>query len=200
MLIAGAGNLGLHTLDQLLADQYPNEIVFFDEKGILPEIINGRYSVISTIPELKEYFQKGKKDFIVTLGQPRLRERLTKRILEAGGMLSTIVSGRVVFSSAFLSIHPGSIIQPGCAVSHNVSIGNSCVLHASTLVGHDVVIEDFVTVGSMVNILKGAKIGRYTTISPSVLIYQNVKIGQNAYIGAGVIVTNDIKDNETLNL
>jgi sugar O-acyltransferase (sialic acid O-acetyltransferase NeuD family) len=200
MLIAGAGNLGLHTLDQLLADQYSKEIVFFDEKGVLPGLIHGKYPFMSTIPELQEYFQKGNKEFIVTLGQPRLRERLTKRIQDAGGELSAIVSNRVAFMSAFSSVGPGTIIQPGCAISHNVKIGRSCILHASTLVGHDVVTEDYITIGSMVNILKGVKIGRYTTISPSVLIYQNISIGRNAYIGAGVIVTRDVMDDETVNL
>lgn len=198
MLIAGAGNLGLHTLDQLLADKYAKEIIFFDEKNSLPEIINGKYSVISTTPELKEYFQKGNKEFIVTIGQPRLRERLSKRIQEAGGILSTLISKKATFISAFSSIFSGSIIQPGCAVSHNVSIGHSCVLHASTLIGHGVKIEDYVTVGSMVNILKGVEIGRYTTISPSVLIYQNIKIGQNVYIAPGATVRKDVKDNETI--
>jgi sugar O-acyltransferase (sialic acid O-acetyltransferase NeuD family) len=200
MLIAGAGNLGLHTLDQLLADQYAKEIVFFDEKGILPEVINGKYAVIATIHELEEYFQRGNNEFIVTLGQPRLRERLTKRIVDAGGKLSAVVSNRAAFISAFSSLSPGTIIQPGCAISHNVSVGRSCILHASTLIGHDVIIEDYVTIGSMVNILKSVKIGRFTTVSPGVLIYQNINIGRNAYIGAGVVVTRDVKDNETLNL
>lgn len=200
MLIAGAGNLGLHTLDQLLADQYENEIVFFDEKGSLPDIINGKYSVISTIHELKEYFQKYSPDFVVTLGQSRLRERLTNQLADAGGKLSTIVSKRAVFISAFSEIGSGSIIQPGCAISHNVFIGNSCLMHASTLVGHDVEIEDYVTIGSMVNILKGVKIGRFSTISPNALIFQNIKIGSNAYIAPGVTITKDVMDYETVKL
>jgi sugar O-acyltransferase (sialic acid O-acetyltransferase NeuD family) len=197
MLIACAGNLGLHTLDQLLADHYQNKIVFFDEKGSLPTMIDGKYPVIGTISELKNYFQHDNNEFIVTLGQPRMRERLSKRIMDAGGALSTIVSKRIIFISAFSSICPGTIIQPGCAISHNVSIGISCVLHASTLVGHDVEIDNYVTIGSMVNILKGVKIGRYTSISPNVLIYQNITIGENAYIAPGVIVREDIRDNET---
>lgn len=188
----------MHTLDQLLADQYAKEIVFFDVKGLLPSIISGKYSVISTMSEVHKYFQKVNSDFIVTLGQPRLRERLTKRIMDAGGSLVTIISKKAVFISTLLSVDSGSIIQPGCAISHNVQIGRSCVLHASTLVGHDVVIEDYVTIGSMVNILKGVTIDRYSTISPSAIIHQNIRIGKNAYIATGAIVSKDVKDNETV--
>jgi sugar O-acyltransferase (sialic acid O-acetyltransferase NeuD family) len=200
MLIAGAGNLGLHTLDQLLADQYANEIVFYDEKGSLPEIIKGKYSIISNMLELDKYFQKGNKEFVVTLGQSRIRERLTKQILDAGGTLSTIISKKATSISAFSEIGHGSIIQPGCAISHNVNIANSCLIHASTLIGHDVIIEDYVTIGSMVNILKGVKIGQFSIISPNVLVYQNIKIGRNVYIAPGVMVTKDVKDFETVNL
>jgi sugar O-acyltransferase (sialic acid O-acetyltransferase NeuD family) len=200
MIIAGAGNLGLHILDQLLADKYDKRIVFFDEKGKLPSVIDTKYQVISNLEELNRYLMNAEKEFIVTLGHPRIRERLTKRISDIGGELVAIASKKLLFMSAFSAVGAGSIIQPGCAISHNVNIGNSCLIHASTLIGHDVELEDFVTIGSMVNILKGVKIGRFSTISPNVLISQNIKIGSNAYIGSGVIVTKDVKDNETLNL
>ncbi len=198
MLIAGAGNLGLHTLDQLLADNYPEEIVFFDEKGKLPDLIQGRYRLISSLDELKQYFFKEQHAFVVALGQPRIRERLTKRLLTVGGNLSTAISGRAAFISCFSNYGAGTIIQPGCAVSHNVIIGRSCILHACTMVGHDVLMDDYVTIGSMVNILKGVKIGKYSTIGPNVLIYQNIRIGKNVYIAPGVVVNRDVNDNETL--
>jgi NDP-sugar pyrophosphorylase family protein len=198
MLIAGAGNLGLHTLDQLLVDQYDKEIVFFDEKGILPKLIEGKYAILSSIDKLNEYFQKGNKEFIVTLGQPRLRERLTKRILDAGGELATIILRQGTFISNFSTFGPGTIIQFGCGISHNVKIGASNIIHASTLIGHDVIINDFVTIGSNVNILKGVEIGKYSIISPNCLIMNNVKLGRNVFIEPGVVVKNDVADDMTI--
>jgi sugar O-acyltransferase (sialic acid O-acetyltransferase NeuD family) len=200
MLIAGAGNLGLHTLDQLIDDDYKGEIIFFDEKNGLPQIIAGKYNFIDSFEKLAAYFTKGYRQFVVTVGQPRVRERLLNKIESEGGQLATLISKRIVFFSSFSTIGPGCIIQPGCAVSHNVKIGKACILHASTLIGHDVIIEDFVTIGSNVNILKGVTIGKHTTISPNVLIYQNVRIGSNSYIAPGVIITSDVPDNQTISL
>jgi sugar O-acyltransferase (sialic acid O-acetyltransferase NeuD family) len=200
MLIAGAGNLGLHTLDQLLADEYKDEIVFFDEKNDLPEFLQGKYRLITTIEAAMDFFNQGQAKFVCAVGQPRIRERLSQRLKEAGGQLTSVVSKNLVFHSAFFSIGEGAILQPGCAISHNVTMGRSCLIHASSLIGHDVVIADYVTIGSMVNILKGVTIGEGSTISPNVLIYQNVNIGSRAYIAPGVIVTTNVADNQTLTL
>lgn len=200
MLIVGAGNLGLHTLDQMIDDDYKDEIIFFDEKKVLPQIIAGRYNLIDSFEKLAVYFTTHNRYFVVTIGQPRIRERLINKIESLGGQLATLISKRIVFFSSFSGAGSGCIIQPGCAVSHNVKIGKACILHASTLIGHDVFIEDFVTVGSNVNILKGVTIGKHTTISPNVLIYQNVKIGSNSYIAPGVIIKSDVSDNQTASL
>ena len=198
MLIAGAGNLGLHTLDQLLFDHYKKEIVFYDEQGRLPSIIDGKYSVISNVAGLHEYFQKGNKDFVVTLGQPRMRERLTKRIIDSGGTLAGYLLQSGAFFSAFSTIGQGSIIQIGTAISHNVSIGKSVIIHAGTLIGHDVIIDDFVTIGSNVNILKGVEIGKYSVVGPNCLIMNNVKLGRNVYLEPAVVVRDNVADDATI--
>jgi len=154
--------------------------------------------LISSTEDLKKHFQKKQTEFLVALGQSRMRERLTKRILRIGGHLSTAISGKASFISKFSVYEAGTIIQPACAISHNVNIGQSCIVHACTMIGHDVIIDDYVTIGSMVNILKGVKIGKYSTIGPNVLIYQNINIGKNAYIAPGVTVRRNVADNETL--
>jgi sugar O-acyltransferase (sialic acid O-acetyltransferase NeuD family) len=200
MIIAGAGNLGIHTLDQLIGDHYDGEIFFFDDNEHLPGMIKDKYPLIRTLNELSEHCKKFDPSFVVALGQPRFRERLHKRILQAGGQPATIISSKVTFLSNFCSIGAACIIQPGCAISHHANIGNSVVLHAGTLLGHDLSIGDFVTIGSNCNILKGVQIGQYSTISPNVLVYQNVRIGNNAYIAPGVILTKDVEDNQTVTL
>ena len=200
MLIAGAGNLGLHTLDQLLSEGYEKEIVFFDEKGKLPALIDGKYRVIGRFEELPAYFKQNGPEFITTVGQSRIREKLHQKLLEYGGSPVNVISSKACFISQFSDYGTASIIQPGCAVSHNVRFGKGCVLHAATLIGHDIIFGDFVTIGSNVNILKGVNIGNYSTISPNVLVYQNIRIGHHCYIAPGVVVTADVEDYSTLSL
>jgi acetyltransferase-like isoleucine patch superfamily enzyme len=198
MLIVGAGNLGLHTLDQLLSEQFTNEIVFFDEKPEKTSHIITQYKIITNEGSLIDYFGTNSTDFVIAVGHARIRKKLYDKMIQIGGNPVSVISHKHCFISNFAKIGKGCIIQPGCALSHNILMGNSCVLHAASLVGHDVVFGNHVVVGSNVNILKGVAIGDCTTISPNVVINSNLVIGENVYIGVGQIIEHNVPTNSTI--
>lgn len=198
MVIAGAGNLGLHTLDQLIDDGFTGEIVFYSNKPNTASATLKPYRIIGIEEELKRYFNALSPDFVIAVGQTRIRKKMFEWLLKLGGKPRTIVSEKHSFVSVFSVLGEACIVQPFCAISHHVTIGNNCVLHAATLVGHDVTIDDHVVVGSNVNILKAVHIGSCTTISPNVLIHPNITIGRNVYIGPGIEIKTNIADNATI--
>ncbi len=198
MIIIGAGNLGKHVLDQLILDHYTDEIFFFDENISPGKKIYSIYPVITNFETLLEHFSKHGKTFIAAIGHPRKRKNIFEKIVSLGGVPSTMVSSRVAVFSGFSKIGKGSVVQPGCAVSHNVAIGKSVIIHAGTLIGHDVKISDFTSIGSNVNILKNVAIGKLCNINPNVLILNDIKIGNNVYVGPGVTINHNLEDNSTL--
>lgn len=197
MLIIGAGNLGKHVIDQLIQDGYPHKIVFFDENNSQDKIYN-QFHVISSWDDFYSYLKETNNCYFIAVGNPRIRKKIYSKI--KAGNYTSLISKYAGIVSGYSTFGEGSMIQPGCCISHNVKTGISCLIHAGTLIGHDVVINDFVSIGSNVNILKDVYIDSFSIISPNVLIYPNVRIGKNVFIGPGVIIKEDVPDFETITL
>ncbi len=73
--------------------------------------------------------------------------------------------------------------------------GGPIVVNPTTIIGNNVNLSQFTTIGSNHN--HAAIIGDNTYIGPNVCIVENVVIGNNVTIGAGSVVTKDIPDNAT---
>lgn len=73
--------------------------------------------------------------------------------------------------------------------------GGPIVVNPTTVIGNNVNLSQFTTIGSNHN--QAAFIGDNTYIGPNVCVVENVIIGNNVTIGAGSVVTKDIPDNAT---
>ncbi|HOE03848.1 MAG TPA: acetyltransferase [Bacteroidales bacterium] len=197
MLIVGAGNLGVHMLDQLIQNAYGKEIAFYDDNLSLPDTLYNQYRIIKNPIVLREFLQQ-EHDYITAVGHSRLREKLTHKISTFGGVLTSIISKNSLIISTFSTIGCGCFLQAGCAVSHDVEIGESCIMHSNTLISHGVRIGKYVTIGPNVTILKNVIIEDYTTLGPNVTIMPNVRIGANALISLGLTVNDDVVKNQTM--
>lgn len=197
MLIAGAGNLGKHSLDMLIYDEYNGHIAFYDDNAALPEFLFGKFEVLRTESAVRAYFQKNGPEFIATVGNNRLREKMVVKIENWGGQLGSLISSKA-YISALLEIDSPVIIQPGVAVAHHVVFGKSCTIHANSVIGHDVVLGNFVSVASLSTVIGPCSIGDYTFIGTNVVVEPNVTIGKNVFIGSGVVVKEDVPDFGTI--
>lgn len=79
----------------------------------------------------------------------------------------------------------------GFYIGHGISI----VINGKTVIGNNVNISQFLSIGS--NKGTPAVIGDNVYIGPNVCIVEDVRIGNNVTIGAGAVVTKDIPDNAT---
>jgi sugar O-acyltransferase (sialic acid O-acetyltransferase NeuD family) len=197
MLIAGAGNLGKHTLDMLIYDGYKKTIVFYDDNKALPDILYGEFPVLKTEEAVRRHFQQHGGDFIATVGNNRLREKMFLKIDGWGGQLMPLVSSKA-YISALIRLEAPVIIQPGVVVAHNVTFGRSCTIHANTVIGHDVMMGNYVSVATLSTLIGPCEIGDYTFIGTQVVVQPGVRIGKNAYVGTGKTVTENIPDHGTL--
>lgn len=193
MVIAGAGGLGIEILLVLLNDGFNGDIFFFDENLKTGSLIYDRFKVFTEIEQLKEHFNQGDKSFITGVGNPRIRKKLSEKILNVGGEFKSVISSRS-------SIFPfnkeivGGIVQPGVGISHGVEIGISSAIHINSTIGHNSKIGDFVNIGPGANVIGPVSIGDYTYIGAQSVILSGLSIGKNVLVGAGSIVTKDIPD------
>lgn len=91
-----------------------------------------------------------------------------------------------------IDIAHGTKIGYGFRLVHGVPV----VMNGSTVIGNNVNMCQFVTVGSLY--FKAAQIGNDVYIGPNVCIVENVKIGDGATIGAGSVVVHDVPAGATV--
>lgn len=76
----------------------------------------------------------------------------------------------------------------------DITIGNCNIINLYCTVGHDVVIDDFVTVNPSVNLSGSVHMCSGSNIGAGSKAIQRCTIGRNAIIGAGAVVNKDIPD------
>lgn len=197
MIIVGTGGLGLEILSILQNENYNNEIVFFDENIQKPDILFNQYKVIKLESELSEYIKNIDSTFIVGIGHPRIREKLTNKLKRLGGKNTNIIAKNAAISQ--LNHYPeGTIIEPLSGISHGLQIGEGCAIHIHCSIGHAAKIGKYVNVGPGATVIGPTEIGDYTYIGAHAVLLPNIKIGKNVIIGAGCIVRNDLMDFESI--
>lgn len=90
-----------------------------------------------------------------------------------------------------IQMSPSMKMGYGLYIGH----GNSMVINAGTIIGNNVNLSPFLSIGS--NHQSPAIIGDNVYIGPHVSIVENVRIGNNSTIGAGAVVTKDVPEGAT---
>lgn len=168
-----------------------NILGFIDDfKGKSGETING-YKILGDHTVLKNYLES--VNLAIAVGDPAAREKIFDKIKPYPMKYPILVhpSARVARSAL---IGEGSIISMDCIVQVNAKIGSRVFLNMRTVLGHDVVVQDFSSfmvnciVSGNVIIKKGAFLG-----SNCVIMEKRV-IGEGAKVSMGAVVSFDVED------
>ncbi|MBU6081825.1 acetyltransferase [Allobacillus halotolerans] len=176
------------------------EILGYDVKGFYDEdkkIINTKVmkkKVINKFSRISVESIKNKQ-FIVAIGNNKVRNEIMTRINKLGGSTPTLIHPTAVISpsatigkgvyiqaNAYIwtkvRINDFCIISPGAVIAHHSSIGDACLISSQATVGASITIEKEVFIGMGSTTVTG--------------IY---KIGQKSTIGAGALVLKDVDSN-----
>ena len=111
---------------------------------------------------------------------------------------NTLLSGvsrifyRIIGSNLRISIQRSTKIGYGLNIAH----GGPVVINASAIIGDNVDIYQYTTIGS--SLFHAAQIGNNVYIGPSVCIVEDVKIGDGVTIGAGSVIVKDVEAGTTV--
>ena len=133
---------------------------------------------------------------VCALGDPVLRERYSRPLDEQGADFMNLIPD--LHQAQGVTIAGGGILERNTVIGADSHLGRFVLMHAFSVVGHDVQIGDFTTIGSFVFIGGGAQIGSHVTIFPNSNILPGIKIGCGARIGAGSVVIRDVSEGETV--
>ena len=135
--------------------------------------------------------------FVLGIGSGDLRQSFDERLTAAGCRPATLVHPSATIGGEN-RIGEGCIVAAGARVTTNITLGRHVDLHVNATVGHDSLLDDFVsvypggTVAGNVHLARGATIGTGATVLPG------VSVGVGAMVGAGAVVVKDVDAHATV--
>ena len=91
-----------------------------------------------------------------------------------------------------VTIGEGTIICAHTIITVNISIGEHVIINLDCTIGHDAIIEDYVTLYPSVNVSGFTHIGHAAELGVGMQIIQRKSIGDYSIVGAGAVVVKDI--------
>jgi sugar O-acyltransferase (sialic acid O-acetyltransferase NeuD family) len=201
LVIVGAGGFGRETAAAVEAVNRHRPtfrlLGFLDDDPALHSRPVGGTTVLGGLDRLDELSET--TAVVVCLGTPRdisRRERAVDRLNLPAQRYAT-----VVHPSAAVS--PDCRLGPGCVILAHTTLTTAVVLGAhvavmpQTVLTHDDVVEEFVTIASGVRLGGSVHVGRGAYLGAGALIRESVKVGAGALVGMGSVVLQDVPPGQT---
>ena len=135
-------------------------------------------------------------DYVLAIGDGEVRRRLDERLRGVGRPCGVLDAAASVGSDNEIGV--GVVLLPGARLSNRIRVGRHVQLHVNGVVGHDSVLDDFVsvfpsaTIGGSVRLEAGVTVGSGATVLPG------RTIGAGAFVGAGAVVVDDVEPGMTV--
>lgn len=95
-------------------------------------------------------------------------------------------------------IGEGCILAAGARITTNISLGRHVDVHVNATIGHDAVLDDFVSVFPGATVSGNVHLGESATIGTGANVLPGISVGAGAFVGAGSVVTRDVPSDVTV--
>ena len=196
IIIVGAGGFGrevawiIERINQIKNSW--NLLGFLDDApSVREETLNG-YRLLGGTKDARRYPEAF---YVCAIAAAETRKKVVELLKEAVPRchFATIIDPSVIKSDR-IRIGEGSVICASTVMTVNISLGEHVIINLDCTVGHDAVLEDYVTLSPSVNISGGTHIGCCCELGTGAFILQYKKIGACTKIGAGAVIVDDIPD------
>lgn len=203
LVVVGGGGFGRETLDvaEAVNAAAPGT---FDILGVLDdradEAVSGRLRAraVPLLGPIDAWLASGvSAQYVVAIGDPAVRARIDARLSAAGLEPATLIHPAAVVGSV-PQLGAGSVICSGVQVSTNVRLGRGVHLNPGAILGHDAVLEDFVSVNPGAILSGEVRVGASTLIGAGSVVLQGLRVGAGSVVGAAACVTRDVPDGSTV--
>lgn len=166
---------------------------FIDDNETLWGSKEGKYHVFGGC----EYLSTLEDVYAVcAVGSSNVRKKIIEKLKDTSVKFATLVDPSVLYSNS-VKIGEGAIVCAGTIITVNVNIGDHVIVNLDCTIGHDAVIDDFVTIYPSVNVSGNVLIGECSELGTGTQIIQGKKVISNTIIGAGAIVVKDCIESGT---
>lgn len=163
-----------------------------DNESIQQKEING-IDIIGTVDFLLE--RKEPTNLVIAIGNPKVRSVIYEKLKFNNNLVFPNIISKDVRISNTIKLGIGNIICSHSILTVNINIGNFNHINLDCTIGHDVIMNDFITVYPSVNISGNVEIGSYCEIGTGTQIIQGKSIADNVIIGAGATIVKNVQEN-----
>lgn len=165
---------------------------FIDDNEQLHGSVQDEYKVLGGC----DYLAAISEDIyaVIAIGAARVKRCVAEKLSVCNNIhFATLIDPSVIISDR-VEIGEGCIICAGTIITVDITIGKHVIINLDCTLGHDDIIEDYVTIYPSVNISGNVMIGEEAELGTGMQIIQGKNIGRQSIVGAGSIVIKNIPD------
>lgn len=194
LIIIGAGGLGRETIwmaERINAVKPEwNILGFIDDKPSLKGKIIDGYRVLGNSVDVATYPDAY---YVCAIGLAAVRKSAVEKIKKIAPVkFATLIDPACVWCKERSKIGEGCIICAHTYITTDTKIGNHVYFGADGTIGHDAIVEDFVTCYPGVNVAGSTHIETTCEIGSGSQVIQGVTVKKGTIVGAGSVVIRDL--------
>ena len=172
-----------------------NLLGFMDDNDAIQGIEINEYRVLGKTEDIFNYKEAY---FVCAVGTSKVRSNIIEKMKKVNPDIKfgTLIDPSVEMSD-LVTVGDGTIICAHTLLTVNISIGEHVIINLDCTVGHDAILQDFVTLYPSVNVSGMTDIGKCVELGTGMQIIQGKTVGKNSIVGAGAVVVKDIPANCT---
>lgn len=134
---------------------------------------------------------------VIAIGNPYIREKIVQKLISKETICFPNIIAKDVRISKYVKMGIGNIICTGTILTTNILLGNFNHINLDCTVGHDVVLNDYITVYPSVNISGNVNIDDYSELGTGSKIIQGKTLAKSVVLGAGAVVVKNLEESGT---
>lgn len=197
IVIVGAGGFGREVewlIERINKINKEWNILGFADDNIAKNMSVGNSKVIYNINDLININRE--LNVVIAIGNAKIRKLLFDKLKNNINInFPNLIDPSVIVEN--INIGKGNIICAGTIITVNVKIKDFTIINLDCTIGHDDIINEFVTIYPSVNVSGNVEIGEGTEVGTGTQIIQGKTICNNCIIGAGAVVVKNIEEEGT---
>lgn len=195
IIIIGAGGFALEIVDLIhsinMVKKRYNIYGLLDDKK--KEFLFKEYKIIGKINDYKKFQSYS---FVIAIANPQLREDIYLKLKNINLKTPNLFHPKTEISKkALIERNSSTIINFDVQLCAGVELKECVIVDSKSYIGHETILNSFVTIYPGVKISGKNIINRKTEIGLGSNIIQGLEIGSNSFVGAGSTVIKDIRPN-----
>lgn len=130
--------------------------------------------------------------YVIGIGTGSVRKKLSAIAESAGLKAATLIHPSTSIGKFGIEIGSGSIICSQVAITTDIRLGLHVFLDLSVTVGHDAILNSFVSIYPSSSISGNVVLEEGVTVGTGARVLQGLTVGADSFVGAGAVVVKDV--------